>query len=79
MEVIDMAHLTVQLGSGLIRPGPRLHSGHVGWPPRARRIWRRLAFEAVAMVDADTAQVLPHVVPARLWSGILSCESRHDF
>ena len=74
-----MAHLTVQLGSGLIRPGPRLHSGDHGWPPRARRIWRRLAFEAVAMIDADSARELPHVVPARLWAGALSRESRHDF
>ena len=72
-----MAHLTVQLGSGLIRPGPRRHSRGAGWPPRARRIWRRLAFEAAAMIDADSARGLPQVVPARLWSDALNRASRH--
>jgi len=77
MEVMEMAHLTVQLGSGLIRPGPRLRSRGAGWPPRARRIWRQLASEAVAMIDADSARGLPQVVPARLWSGALIRPSCH--
>ena len=72
-----MAHLTVQLGSGLIRPGPRLRCGRVGWPPRARRVWQRLAFEAVAILDADSLRDLPHAVPVRLWSSARSREPRH--
>jgi hypothetical protein len=73
-----MPHVIVQLGSGLAAtcPSPRdcakrprwSRARPPGWPPRACRALRRLAFQATTMVDTDSLDRVDHPLPSRLWS-----------